>query len=932
MIRRAMNRSLLVSGLAVAALGVAVPVRAAADGVDAPDTLREVRRDEPGGVQAVRWPSPRPVSRHRRSLIPAAGAAGVASTFISVNVPPLGWTPLDLAFTPDGSEVAIVNRDSDNVTFLDVATGTIKKTVAVGQEPVSLAVTPDGRYALTADVLGNTVSAIDLASHTLAAQVHVSGLSPFRIRVTGDSRFAVVGLINDGKASAFSVIDLASLHEASTIATPAQGVIGGIGTPTLGIGVDIFSQFALTPDGNEILLAAWNRSAVIVYERATGKTLATVPVASGPWDLDVSSDGAFAVVGHEGATGRWITRIDLHSFQATAFALPLDPFFQINRITPDRRFAVVSGNDPVARHGAVVFLDLQTGAVTARVPTGIVYDIAFTPDGRYGFMAGSVPGYVLDVAAQKLAFNLPGGSTVFWKAAVSPGAPRVAALDSVVGDSVYLYDFSSPSPSLSAAVLTGEPPEGHAPRSVGMAADGHVAVVGNRVTGNVAVIDPASGVLRGLVTTGRTVMDVALTPDGAWAVAANFRDTTISVIDVAALSAVATFAVAPDPDRILLAPDGRTAYVASSPASPGYISFIALDGPRSHVVSILPTVPRESVEGYAPFDAISGVALSGDGSVLAVCGSESNELQLIDTAARREIARVPVGTFPLRVALSRDGKRAWVADAFSNDVTVVQMAGGVAKVQAVIPVPRPFDLYVDPAGTYVYAVSVALDHPAVYVLDAVHNTVAKVADVPSPQTFGLGASQFVPAASMLYVAGAIGNPLRGALLRITAAGLGTQLADATPLSDYPANLGVSTDGKTVVLSQVARDGVDAVRFAPPEPCSASASRLCLRDNRFAVTADWRTSQGLSGAGQALPLTAETGLFWFFASSNLEMVVKVLDGCAVNGRYWVFAGGLTNVGVTLRVEDTKTGQTRTYTNPLGTPFRPIQDTGAFASCP
>jgi len=59
---------------------------------------------------------------------------------------------------------------------------------------------------------------------------------------------------------------------------------------------------------------------------------------------------------------------------------------------------------------------------------------------------------------------------------------------------------------------------------------------------------------------------------------------------------------------------------------------------------------------------------------------------------------------------------------------------------------------------------------------------------------------------------------------------------------------------------------------------------------------------------------------------------VLDGCGANGHYWVFAGGLTNVGVTLRIADTRTGQTRTYSNPLGTAFRPIQDTGAFASCP
>jgi hypothetical protein len=59
---------------------------------------------------------------------------------------------------------------------------------------------------------------------------------------------------------------------------------------------------------------------------------------------------------------------------------------------------------------------------------------------------------------------------------------------------------------------------------------------------------------------------------------------------------------------------------------------------------------------------------------------------------------------------------------------------------------------------------------------------------------------------------------------------------------------------------------------------------------------------------------------------------VLDGCALNGRWWVFAGGLTNVGVTLTVTDTQTGEFRTYTSPIGVPFAPLQDTTAFANCP
>jgi len=116
------------------------------------------------------------------------------------------------------------------------------------------------------------------------------------------------------------------------------------------------------------------------------------------------------------------------------------------------------------------------------------------------------------------------------------------------------------------------------------------------------------------------------------------------------------------------------------------------------------------------------------------------------------------------------------------------------------------------------------------------------------------------------------------------------------------------------------------------PCSANATTLCLSSNRFKVTTTWKTSGGQTGAGQAVPLTSDTGYFWFFGSSNVEMVVKVIAGCPLSNTYWVFAGGLTDVNVTLTVTDTKSGVVRTYTNPLGIAFQPIQDTSAFATCP
>jgi hypothetical protein len=80
------------------------------------------------------------------------------------------------------------------------------------------------------------------------------------------------------------------------------------------------------------------------------------------------------------------------------------------------------------------------------------------------------------------------------------------------------------------------------------------------------------------------------------------------------------------------------------------------------------------------------------------------------------------------------------------------------------------------------------------------------------------------------------------------------------------------------------------------------------------------------------LTSDSGYLWFFGSANIEAVVKVLDGCGTNNRYWVFAGGLTNVRVVLKVTDTMTGLIKKYVNPQGTAFQPIQDVSAFATCP
>jgi hypothetical protein len=131
------------------------------------------------------------------------------------------------------------------------------------------------------------------------------------------------------------------------------------------------------------------------------------------------------------------------------------------------------------------------------------------------------------------------------------------------------------------------------------------------------------------------------------------------------------------------------------------------------------------------------------------------------------------------------------------------------------------------------------------------------------------------------------------------------------------------------LPALATERVDTA--ASSAACISDADTLCVQNNRFAVEVDFIAGGG-AGVGQRVKLTSDTGYFTFFDPSNVEVVVKVLNGCAINNHYWVFAAGLTDVRVTLRVQDTQAGPSKSYQNPQGVPFQPIQDGLAFATCP
>ena len=131
-----------------------------------------------------------------------------------------------------------------------------------------------------------------------------------------------------------------------------------------------------------------------------------------------------------------------------------------------------------------------------------------------------------------------------------------------------------------------------------------------------------------------------------------------------------------------------------------------------------------------------------------------------------------------------------------------------------------------------------------------------------------------------------------------------------------------TEAVTAKIGQIAGVG--------PGPCVAGATILCLNANRFKVEVSWSVpDQGTSGAGQAMPLTGDTGYFWFFSSANIELVIKVLDARGVNGHFWVFYGALSDVAYTIRVTDTQTGAVQQYENAYHN-LASFADTSAFAA--
>ncbi len=110
-------------------------------------------------------------------------------------------------------------------------------------------------------------------------------------------------------------------------------------------------------------------------------------------------------------------------------------------------------------------------------------------------------------------------------------------------------------------------------------------------------------------------------------------------------------------------------------------------------------------------------------------------------------------------------------------------------------------------------------------------------------------------------------------------------------------------------------------------CAPGGPALTLRGG-YTVSMCYETYKCEVGDARDWGLdSSQSGLLYFFKPNNVEVLIKVLDGCGVNRHRWVFVAPVTDLAFNLVVESPD-GQRWTHTNRLGVTADTMADTSAF----
>lgn len=293
---------------------------------------------------------------------------------LEVRTIPVGDRPTIVRTLADKRRAVVFNADDDSVTVLDGDTLS-GETIGVRANLNAMQLSPDGRWAvLWYDALaiddggtqgGGASSFNEVSLVDLDRQVHVPmvvGFNPAGITFTPDGRTALV--VSD---ASLAVLDLTSDDPLPRVVALSDDPLTA---PTA-------EEVQISRDGTRAFVRQRGRDVITVVDLALG-TVDELPVGQEPTDLDLTPDGAQAVVVSRGAKELTLFTVD-------------DPFAP-PRIVPFPDATPFGSVDIGDDGGALLFTtatatnryatwDIAGDTITLRAVVKPISAIARTPDG-----------------------------------------------------------------------------------------------------------------------------------------------------------------------------------------------------------------------------------------------------------------------------------------------------------------------------------------------------------------------------------------------------------------------------------------------------------------------------------------------------------------------------------------------------------------------
>jgi serine/threonine-protein kinase len=299
---------------------------------------------------------------------------------------------------------------------------------------------------------------------------------------------------------------------------------------------------------------------------------------------------------------------------------------------------------------------------------------------------------------------------------------------------------TSSAPSLAVPTVAGKIPVGQTPSYIDVAPNGKFAYVANPGAGAITVLNTASDQVSGTIKIPQGPPQfVSFSPDGRTAYVSVYNSRAsvhlVAFIDTATNAVTATVSVNNlRPGPTTASPDGRFLYVPNHnmvmgganenlidvidtaskqltdtiavPPNPHWIVFgkngryYATDH-MSTTVTVLNAQTNAIITEIQVGETPHSIAISPDGSRLAITSFSGNEVFVVNTATDKMIAQIPVGRNPLEIAYSPDGRYLFTANNEDNTVTVIDTADN--RVIAAIPTGKsPTSISVLPSGRQAY--------------------------------------------------------------------------------------------------------------------------------------------------------------------------------------------------------------------------------------